>query len=436
MADPTKANLITDLQNLVKLNDEIRKFGENNTPNFVGMQDTIIQAVKGDHASRVLAGVDSLRALLNSMVTGGRESMDNHLRDWAKYINDAGNLNSNVRKDVSFIISDLYDQMVVSGDSVLTRNITFNSPSSFGADKGTVKRLTIDEQGFDIENGFAEKKIVTCIRDANTGRPRNNERFRLEGETRSIDEVESKGSGLNLADVDANTPDNSVVLNASFDLRSGEDANPTEIRNWTVSGAVSASTFTFFAGSTTPANIYLPLVNANIERRGLQVKATNRLRQSLEVRRAALDPDTPYYANVRWRREYATGSGAGVVALKVGSREVTVSATTQTGWQELQLPLDENLWFRNFNVEGLEVQVGVELLSGAGIIIDDLTFVPMRAIDGVRHVIVPGRTPFLEGDTSNWTDTQGNDAKIQNQFRRIYGRFLPHDGSPTITDPA
>lgn len=435
MADPTKANLITDLQNLVELNDEIRKFGESNSPNFVGLQDQIIQAVKGDHASQVLAGVDSLRALLNSMVTGAREAMDEHLRDWAKYINDAGNLNSNVRKDVSFIISDLYDQMIVSGDSVLTRNMTFNAPSSFGAGKGSVKRLTVDENAFDIENGFAEKKIVTCINDANSGRARNNELFRLEGETRSIDEVESKGSGLNIANMVSETPERSVPLNASFDLRGGTDAAPTSIDNWTVSGAVSASTFTFFAGSTTPANIYLPLVNANIERRGLQVKATNRLRQSLEVRRAALDPDTPYYARVSWLREYATGSGAGVVSLKVGSQEVQVSATTQTGWQTLELPLDENLWFRNFNVEGLEVQVGVELLSGTGIILDDLIVVPMRAIDGVRHVIVPGRTPFLEGDTSNWADTQGNDAKIQNRFRRDHGRFLPHDASPTIADP-
>ena len=65
----------------------------------------------------------------------------------------------------------------------------------------------------------------------------------------------------------------------------------------------------------------------------------------------------------------------------------------------------------------------------------------MTPFDGSWYVVRPGETPFLAGnvnnsfgDTFTWTDT-ATESVIQRFFVRLFGRYLPHSGTPTIPDP-
>ena len=64
MATPTRAELITILQNIANLAEEGRKFSEVNTGgglnNFVTMADTLQQSLEGDNVSGVLGGLAGL----------------------------------------------------------------------------------------------------------------------------------------------------------------------------------------------------------------------------------------------------------------------------------------------------------------------------------------------------------------------------------------
>ena len=86
MASPTQAELVTQIQKIVDLLEESRKYGETNAKNWVAMHDAIVTNLEGDFADQVNSGLQALRTNVNNILIGGRAMMDPHLRDWAKFM--------------------------------------------------------------------------------------------------------------------------------------------------------------------------------------------------------------------------------------------------------------------------------------------------------------------------------------------------------------
>ena len=437
MAAPTKAQLITELQAIVDWTTENRNYASVNAKNVVDLQDAMETVLKGDFNDQITAGSQAIRGAINSAVISGRLLLDPHFRKWARLIDADPAFNSNVAADVQFILSDVFDFLLAEGDSVNSRDITFGAPTSFGAGKGTIQRLTKDENALDIENGHSELKIVTCLFDQNTGTEKGKEQFRFEGQTRGRDELENLGSGIVDESFFARHPDESLLLNPGWDDTPDSLLLPTAIANWTSDIAVigDGTDFIFHQGTAEPSAIYLPKTNDAVERHSLEIKLSRTISQKTQLRRTALSPNAPYYIQVAWNRDEAGVAGTGTLKLRLGSQEVTVVIAAQVGWQVLRMPLDENLWFSNFNENDLSIEVEFLRTTGA-VVVDDIILVQMQAHDGTHHVITPARTPFLVDDVSTFTDSETG-AKIQEALKFYYRRFLPHNnaGAETITDP-
>lgn len=434
MADPTEAQLITQIQELVDLLEETQLFAETNAKNWVGMHDDIVTNLRGDHSDQVNSGLQALRTNVNNIIVGGRAMMDPHLRDWAKFIDDAGSISVSVNADIQTIITALYDYLGPGSPDVevKSRDFTFGTPTAFGAGQGVIKRLTKDERDYDIENGHAELKRATVAADNSSGTEIGKELFMLEGSTRGRDSLESKGSGLTHVNIPVLHPDNGLLLSPGFDVPGGDAATPDSIPDWSASVPVNSTNYEFVDGDVAPINIYLPKTNDNVKRHSLKFKTSSKITQKLQARGTTLSPDQPYFLQVGYNAEEDTATGT--LSITMGTASAVVTVDGKTGWQTLELAIDKDLWFANFNENDLEVTIEF-VRTGGTLLADDALMTPFHPHDGTWYLFLPGRTPFKEGDESTWTDT-ATESKIQRAFQRLYRRYLPHNPTgTTITDP-
>lgn len=429
MASPSKAELITRLQNAVDILEETRLFAETNTSprdNWVTMEDTLTQALEGDFAPEVLSALATHRAALASIISpaGVRLLLDPVFRDWGKLIL------APEQASVDAILDRLYTYMIDNTDRVASRVFSFGSISAAGGNvgTGTIYRLTKDRRNFDIESGHTEARVALCVADQNTGTTRNREVFEFVGGRPSRDELDRAGSGLIKLIPAKNARDDSLALNSGFDSFAGTAAAPTAMTSWTSSVTFDSTSYSFDS-----SNIYLPAPDGDTTVYALNIKATATLTQRLTVRGTALDRNVPYFAQIAWNR--SVGSGAGTLELHIGNQSATVVAAAQSGWQLLQITgLDDN-WYRQQAEQAFDVKIVWTRTSG-NLLIDDLVFVPYEEFDGTWYHVAPAATSFLVDDKFTWSDT-ATEAKIQRWVARGYNKYLPHatGSSVTYADP-
>lgn len=432
MADPTLAELKIQLQKIIDVLEETQLYGETNTKNWVAMQDTVVQNLEGDFADQIASGFNALRTNLNNILIGGRVVTDAHIRDWAKFIDADTDFNVNVSDDIQTLITAMYDFFQANAETVKTRAFVFGVPSVLNSGlKGSIKRLTVDENNHKIENGHAEQKRATVTADSSSGTERGKEIFRLEGSTRGRDALESKGSGLIHTNVRRLHPDDALLLNGGLDTFGGDKTAPTSISGWTANVPINATNYQFLDGDDAALNIFLPKTNDNVKRHSLGFKTSSKITQKLQRRRTALNPNRPYYLQLGYEADI--GSASGVVKMTMGTLIASAVVDNLSGWATLTLALDDKLWFKNFNEDDLDITV--EFVRTAGILqVDDIIFTPFHPHDGTHYLFLPGRTPVQKDDESSWTDT-ATESKIQRWFHRLYRRFLPHSATPSIADP-
>jgi hypothetical protein len=429
---PTVAELIVQLQNTVDLAEETRKYAEANSPNWVGIQDTLTQSVEGDHAPGILAGMAAMRSNLAAMIDAGIGVITPHLGDWQRFLEEPST-------DVQDILSAMYDDFLNNSRRIQPRAFTFGIPSASGSNigTGTVRRLTVDSNSQSMEAGTPEVKRLECIEDANSGRERNKEIFSVLGQDASPDGVESLGSGIQDT-LECANPDNAQVLNASFTDFGGTAGAPTSITNWVSDVTVigNGTDYSFTSGTT-----YLPGPDSDTTIYGLVVKLDRTLTQRLDDSGQSLDTGLPYYCQLAVN----TVSASGTLTLKMGQVSASLSVTAgMSGWQVLRCPSSEGAssWFAQFNETDLDIELDWNSPSDTGkIVIDDLIFESFDIINGTGYKVIPGSTAFLSrssvlknGDTFTITDT-ATEAVIQRWMARYYGRYLPSSSSPTIADP-
>jgi hypothetical protein len=202
------------------------------------------------------------------------------------------------------------------------------------------------------------------------------------------------------------------VQNPSFDVTgvSADNTTPastTSMAHWILSAAASfkhrsAAGYTFASYPGEPATPY-----------GLEFVASGNLSQVIadENQGAAFSKVAPYFVGIRWKR---LASATGTLKLALGSQEVSVSIASGTNgvWNHLYLPLDENLFFQNFNEADLAIVVTVETLATGTVVVDHIVCQQMIDVDGTFYLPVGGDDPFLVDDEFTWTDSDGGTRAI------------------------
>ena len=329
--------------------------------------------------------------------------------------------------------------------------ITYDTSNNVGA--GKLRRLTVDEYGYEIEACQVEQKTFRCRADANSGADEEAEVFEVLGQQPSKDwtrqGVAGNGSGLrvNTSIVNKHAGSGgggSLLTNGSF--TSYNSAGTTDkFTGWTKSGTAANGVYTqsteFYRShpqeGDTPYSLQLDVTG------GL----TFTLKQTLENMNVdALRRDRPYFYRVMVKSPAADATG-GAFHIRLGSQGAAGSATISdptslgTGWTEVFIPLDANCWFANFNQDTLDVEIEWAGGTGGTILVDDGIFCEMDLIDGTYWILTQNQgtpTRWLIDDNlyvEDSLDGTFGDGKLQYYLWLGYGRYLPHSTTPTITDP-
>lgn len=417
---PSVAEVRTQTTNTVDLLEIIRAAGESNADNFVDASNTLTQSLETDFASELESGVATLRSNLNAFLSNPRSVLDPIIRTWGRHVLDTA------ETDPLAIIDEMIVYFNDNSERVQSRDFTFGTPTFAGAvGSGTLFRLNTSALAFDLEEQHIDSKQAICIAAEGTGATRNRELFQIQSSSPGKDEVERDGSAI-VDTISAQNSDDSLLENSGFD--SLDIANAI-ITSWSSSITIDA---TGYAEDTT--NIFQPAPDSNTTRKSLELKATGTLTQIFADVGVSTSKDSPYFAILHYNASVNTATGT--LELHIGSNSVSVVVDGKTGWQQLVLALDENLWPENFDEAGLDAKI-VWTQTGTGLLIDELVFVEMQQFDGSYYTMIGGVVSFLINDKATWADT-ATGSILQKWIWRGYSKSLPHTTVAsliTIPDP-
>lgn len=430
----TRAQVESEIQAAVAFLHEIRKAAgltdASPTTNIIARLETLIGNAPGSFSNQSHAEAFRIRNLIAqaSSRDRARALLAPLLRNYAKVIGTIPE--TNTRDILSRIRKDFID----NSRRVKSRNISHGSPSSgSNIGDGAINRLTVDEDGFDLENVHVEAKRADCVQDEHTGADEHAETFEVTGQDAELDQINPSGSGVigELTAADARESGR-FISNPSFSQFSGSGAT-LDFTDWTFNDvtnvqADTTNTYRDFVGDDTPTS--------------LRIDADEYVRQNLNVLGSTFDLDIPVYAQLAYNR--SVGSADGTLQFRLGSRIVSVDLSgASAGWNILRLPINKYNWPRQFlDVEDPVVAVILTGRSTGYVLVDDIIVVNYDRIDGTWYKAVGGATPFLIDDSFTWSDTlNGAEGLINFYLWLAFGQdedpSLPGvtDGSEDFADP-
>ena len=437
MASPTWAEIWTQIRNTVKILNELDKFANANSPNWIALEDTLTQSLEGDYAPQLLASLRSRRASISSVMSPAsvRAMLSPLIRELGKVIGAP-------ERNTGALMRRIYDYMIdqAPDETLKTRALTYGSPSAAGGNtgNGTILRLTVDEEGHNLEAQHTEAMIAECVSDQNST-DEHEEVFQLRGVERERDFLQVAGSGVVRLLTAKSARDSARLLgNPSFSQYSGtaasagSESTPTAITNWTAGtiGNFRMSVDKYhrdFIGDTTPTSV--------------RFTTNDSLTQKIvSERRTRLDVDTPYWLQCAIYRE---SNCDGNISITMGSvtRTVAMSTLTNSAWNIVTIlaTANSNCWYKNFKEADLDIKIELASRTTGTIYVDDVLFVPWDFFAGSYVLILPAaaaNTTFLLDDKFTWTDSESTRGIIQYWLWRAGLGYLPSAASPTIADPS
>lgn len=433
MATPTRAEVETQLSNLIKILDVHRDNVGVASGNYLTRESTYVQSMETDYPAEATNALQTFRGDLNNAIQRAAQMLVPNLRDYGKFI-----ASPNATGDLQALFDDIYQYFIDNNLRVNSRGISFGTPSAGGsnAGNGVLNRVTVDEYNFAIESEWGDPAMVAeCVADEHTGADEGRELFIIKGSDRERDDLLRTGSG-EAAEIRAMDAQDSAqfIGNPSFSEHDGTAGtaftSSQTLTDWTPNTLITnftpdtTNTYRGFLGDTTPTAI--------------RINAADGLRQNMNVRRANFNPRVPVYVQVAYNR--SVGSGTGNLYLRFGNTTTTVALSAQTGWNILRMPVGFRAWNRYWNQEDPVIEVAVTDYSSGYTLIDDIIIAPYQRFPtgGTWFALVGGSTPFLRRDKFTWADSIATDAVIQPWLWRAFNRYLPHDAagsSITWADP-
>jgi hypothetical protein len=428
MASPTFAQVWTQIKNVIKIYDDLKTNGTAYLTNL----DTYQQSLIGDFASDSASLEESTRSAISSILDFGQTVLEGHFLELAKVIGSSQNTISQLLDPES---GDLFQYFITNSQSLNSRNLTYGTITAGGGNvgNGTVYRLKTDRNSQNIEHVSLNAKKILCISDSNTGARVGEESFLLDHSVSNKDNLDllalTPSSGF-----DASSPENGLIQNGSFQEIDGITGagGLTSIPQWTIATGL----ITDFEYDST--NVYnssdTELQNGTAY--SLKMKANSKITQAISDANNSLDEKTPYMLLLHYNRQVF--SGTGTLTIRMGTATASVVLGAQTGWNVLALAVDQNLWYRNFKENALNIEIELTGVTSGSVLIDWVIFDSMKFFDGSWFLIKPGSTNFQINDVFTFTDSlTATEAKIQYWLSRWFGLYLPHNnaGAETITDP-
>jgi hypothetical protein len=393
-------------------------------------------------------GMSSFRSrLASALVTNARDSVEPAL------INFVRTQVNSPEVAIQTVLDRLYDDLIANAETIQSRGITYGAATPGGGNTGTgtILRLTEDSEAYDLEATHLDTKTLTCTRDAQTGAVRHREQFKIEGERAGVDAIEILGSGGDLESNETRSPvsRDSVLANCGFEQFSLGSATFTAgvanltsdsvVTGWELNDPVDASDPTLYDLVQTSSLQARDLVGTTPT--SIRMTGAARLRQFFSVNGVNLALGNPYSTLLHI---YPSGGADANIIVTWGSRSqtITLASLTTDVWNTVAIDLDQDIWPARFNTEDAFFQIEWTGTTGT-VLFDELeALVPMFGFDGTWFNIsgdvgLTGTPPsvvgkWLEGDTITFSDSlTATDSQLQQWLFRLFGRHLPHSGTPT-----
>lgn len=425
MASPTESEMDAQFQAAIKLLDNY--LTQQTVP---ADEDSYVQILESDFAASQAQGARLFRSRVASAVSSGAAVINPILSAYSHHVVGTP------ERSAQAALDRIYKYFVDNNKSVLSRGITYGAIGSFGSNKGSLVRLTVDENGYDLEHEFIEAKTVTCIQNENTGAERYREVFEIRGANKGVDSLDASNSGAIRRDLFAKDSSSSLLRNSSWS-------------QYTISGSFASGRYTLLSTDTVtdwtlsdPTGFALDQ-NTSLVARDIVgdvtptslvalTGATRTLTQSFSVNRLSLSPNLPHLTEL-WVRPDASLT-AGDLKITWGSASETFDLTTLTAgsWNQIFVARDKNLWPAQFEIADADFEIEISS-HDAEVLIDELRFAAMEPFDGTWwHIGASKAAKFLLDDTITITDSlTASDSKIQKWLWRSYARYLPHYSNAT-----
>ena len=451
---PTEAEIRTVLRHSVNTLETMRNFFDGTMAGAGGRWDTLLQALEGEYLPGLSAAVARQRAGCATRITSGaaQELLIPIIQEYAGILAADATLGfGSGYRNAADAFQALYDWFAQQGSpiTIQSRNLTYDTTATAGASNvgnGAMSRLTVDENAYRLEACHVEKKAFRCRADKNSGVNAGAESFEFVGTRASFDGILVSGSGEGQRQVirshhaGIGNGGGSLLNNSSFSTVNGSGADKFEGWTITLGGAAALGDVT---QNTT--NFYRTHPNAAVDA-SLSIAMDNAadsviLKQTLsDMRISRIDPNVPYFLRIMWNRSIG-GATAGDLIIRMGSTSKSVTLGSQSGWQELVLDMDENLWPRQFNEDPFDIEIEWDGGTAGTLLIDDVLFAPMDLIDGTYWFLrqnAASPVDWLVDDTLTFTDT-GDDPQTEGAIQYWLWRsglgYLPSTtGTPTILD--
>ncbi len=436
MADPTVAEIETQLKNHVRIFEEIEQFAATNSPNLIGLQDDAAQDLEGEYIpSRVPAAVASLRANVNACLTPAaiRSVLDPIILEYGRVIGVP-------ETDPLRIIGRIYDYWVTNSKTLNGRGCSAGSPSAAGGNTGSgaIYRLALDHEGEQIEAVHGtDSYTAECVKDYGQD-GEHQETFEVRSLEAEPDHIKVGGAGIKTyLQCLSESQVSNYLENPSFSTYSGTAAGgDLAFNGWTLSDGGDG---TDFEENTTSTYIYHgePDVSTPVSIRF--IADGNFYQQPVEKGKTG-SAGVPWFLGCAiYRRDSCDGT----LTISTGSksRAITMSGLGNAAFTFVICPstLGANNWYDNFRENDLDLRWTLASRTTGSCYISNIKWAPMTRIGGTYYVAIPGATAFLREDSFTWSDTEnGSRGKLQYWLWRGGYGYLPSldDGNETVTDPS
>ncbi len=199
----------------------------------------------------------------------------------------------------------------------------------------------------------------------------------------------------------------------------------TALTDWTPNSAIG----NFDVNQTTTYRTYQGEGTAT----SLVINANDGVTQDLSTRRAQFDPTEPVYVQVAVNRNSTGCDGTFTINFGAVSTAVTLTTLGASGWNIIRIGLSSDNYFKNFNADPLDIELVVSGGATFGLLVDDVIVAPMTDFDNLWYNFVGGATPAARDDVYTWSDTEVGGTKLQEEFWRAFGLYLPHTTGGGVT---
>ena len=423
MASPTEAEMETQWQNAVAI---IENFDTNNT--IANDINTYEVTYESDFVSEQASASQQVRTAAASVLDLAEALLTPVFLGYALHIveDPAGSADE--------AIDRMYDYFIAQSKTIVARVFAYGTPAAGASNTGTgtLRRLTVDENAYDLEAQFTEVKTFTCSADGNTGTNTHQTSFAVKGQAEGVDSLLIRGSGLETVITSKSSADSilgnptfsqyaiagTVATGAPYTLVSGDT-----ITNWQLLDAAGTATDeTLYELTVTAADIYR-IVDGDTTPTAVRVDASHTLKQDFSDVGISLNALVPVDLLLPIKRE-SSATGNLVVTMGAMSKTIDTSTLNNAAYNAVFFDQDKDQWPLNITLNDAALTLAWTRTAGE-LVYDELTLVAYDLIDGTYWVLHSGATPFLLADSFTATDTLASDSKLQQWLWRAFNRYLP-----------